>query len=127
MALGAGTALGSQAFARHERERVAAAAARPACDARGALVVAADASTRVLRNGRAFSACRAGGPLVALGSRRAAPGPVHFQLSGSRVVFADEACRAGTCSAAIKVLRLGRDARPFVRHRFHGGAVSGIA
>ena len=118
--------MGGQAFARHERERVRVAASA-ACSPAGAQVVAADASTRVLRAGRAFSACRPGGPSVALAARRSAPGPGHFVLTGSRVVFADETCRSAGCSAAIEVLRVGQDSHPFVRHRFRGARVSGIA
>jgi hypothetical protein len=125
VALGAGLAVGSQAFARHERERVRVAASA-ACSPAGARVVAADASTRVLRTGGVFSACRPGGPTVALATGRSVPGPGHFVLSGSRVVFADEACGSGRCSAAIEVLRVGQDARPFVRHRFRDARVSAI-
>ena len=131
VALGAGTALGSEVFARHARDSASRPVSAATCDVPGASTVAADGIGRVFRAGARFYACRVGERPVALATRRGSAGPVDFRLDAARVAFADLDCRRAArgegCSADIKVLRLG-EAHPFVRQHFAGtGPVEDIA
>jgi hypothetical protein len=126
LALSLGVAVGAAALGGDSGTGPAASRASGPCTAPGARTVAADGAGRVVRAGPSLFACRPGGGAQRLGAASGAARPIALRLAAGRVAYAVQDCAAGSCSVAVRVLRLS-DGRAFVRARFARSApVAGL-